>query len=186
MVGRLKSGPADCATVKPETMATKTNPKVLIVYASNSGNTKLVAERIGERLAEHGFSGEVRDVARMRPADLRDHDVIIFGSCTWERTVDGQKLEAQLPEHMHRFAESTEHVKLPDAKFAIFALGRHEYTGFAGAANHLQVLVRKLGGALLTKPLKIDGFPHDQLETVDTWTDGLAAVIKQPAPPITS
>ncbi len=151
---------------------------VLIVYASNSGNTRMVAERIGERLEQHGATVTVRDVSSLRPADLRGYGLVLFGSCTWSRVgPDGQWLEAQLPEHMHRFAESAEHTRLPGTRFAVFALGRHEYTGFAGAANHLRVLVHKLGGRELVSPLTIDGFPHHQLEVADSWTDQLAAAV---------
>jgi flavodoxin len=157
--------------------------KALVVYASNSGNTRMVAERIGQRLEEHKIKATVRDVADMKPHDLRGYDLIVFGSCTWERFVDGQRLQAQLPEHMHRFVSSAEHTRLPDSKFAVFALGRHEYTGFAGAAAHLQVLVHKLGGTESIPPLKIDGFPHHQLELADVWTDQLVTNVKSDAAP---
>lgn len=157
---------------------------VLVAYASNSGNTRMAAERIGERLVQHGLTVTVRDIYRMRPAELQGYDVILFGSCTWSRFVNGQVLEAQLPEHMQRFVESAEHVPLLNARFAVFALGRHEYTGFAGAVNHLQVLVHKLGGVELVQPLKVDGFPHHQLEVVDAWTDQLVAALAQHGAPV--
>ena len=162
----------------------KTAMKALVVYASNSGNTRMVAERIGERLREHTVETLVRDVVGMKPADLRGYDLVVFGSCTWLRIVEGQPLQAQLPEHMHRFAHSAEHTRLPGTRFAVFALGRHEYTGFAGAASHLQVLVHRLGGAELVQPLKIDGFPHHQLETVDAWIDQVAANLKRDGAPV--
>lgn len=160
----------------------KSSSKVLIAYGSNSGNTRLTAQRIGSRLTDHGFAVTDRDVYRMRPADLRGYDVVILGSCTWSRYVEGNELEAQLPEFFHRFAESAEHTRLPGTRFAIFALGRHEYTGFAGAANHLTIFVNKLGGRLMLEPFKVDGFPHQQWNTIDHWTDQLAKTIRQPVP----
>ena len=150
----------------------------LVVYASNSGNTRMVAERIAERLTDQGIETTVRDVVGMKPHELRGYNLVIFGSCTWLTVIDGTPLQAQLPEHMHRFVESAEHTRLPDTRFAVFALGRHEYTGFAAAASHLQVLVHKLGGAELVSPLKVDGFPHHQLDAVDAWADQLAANLK--------
>lgn len=156
--------------------------KTLLVYASNSGNTKFTAERIAQALGAAGLAVELRDVTGMKPAELRGYEVIIFGSCTWERNVPEGKLEAQLPEHMHRFASSAEHIALPKTRFAIFALGRHEYTGFAGAANHLQILVDRLGGTLLLSPLRIDGFPQHQTETIDTWAAQVTKAIKHDAP----
>lgn len=151
----------------------------LIVYASNSGNTRYAAERIAEVLQQQGRSVVVRDVAGMKPHELRGYPVVVFGSCTWERRTPEGKLEGQLPEHMHRFAGSAEHTKLPGARFAVFALGRHEYTAFAGAANHLQVLVQRLGGELLLPPLKYDGFPQQDPAPIDAWAAELAVTIPE-------
>jgi flavodoxin len=160
----------------------KGKQKILVAYGSNSGNTRLVAERIGDRLRGHGLDTTVRDVFRMRPADLRGYDVVVLGSCTWSRFVDGNELEAQLPEFFHRFVESAEHTQLRKTRFAIFALGRHEYNGFAGAANHLTVFVHKVGGQLMLPAFKIDGFPEQQWNAIDHWADGLAKAIRQPVP----
>src|SRR5687767_11728141 len=117
--------------------------KTLVAYASNSGSTKLVAERLGHALTHHHWEVTVRDVASMTPNDLQGYELIVLGSCTWERNLPTGRLEGQLPEHMHRFAEKLAQrpPKLESDRFAIFGLGRSEYTAFCGAVNHLKVLI---------------------------------------------
>ena len=151
--------------------------KTLILYASNSGNTRLVANRLGQRLADRGWPVTVTDVAGATPQTLNGYQLIILGSCTWERTPPTGRLEGQLPEHMHRFAQQlqAQPPRLQTDRFAVFALGRQEYTAYAAAANHLKVLVNQLGGRLVAPVLKIDGFPHHQQAAIDDWADLIVA-----------
>lgn len=154
--------------------------KIIIVYASNSGNTKFTAEHIASVLRARQHLAVVQDVVETKPADLKKFDLIIFGSCTWSRDTDKGLLQAQLPEQAYQFAESLRGMKLPGKQFAVFGLGRHEYTGFCAAANHLQILVHNLGGKPMVPSLKIDGFPQQQVPTIEAWAKGLAKMIDKP------
>lgn len=149
--------------------------RTIIIYASNSGNTKFTAELVAETLRNSQHFVVVQDVVATTSADLGKYDIVVLGSCTWSRTTDQGALEAQLPEQMYEFAGAVKHKQFPGKLFAVFGLGRHEYTGFCAAANHLQVLVGKLGGSLLLPPLRLDGFPQQQEKIIKGWTKRLAS-----------
>jgi flavodoxin len=156
---------------------------VLIVYASNSGNTMFVAERIGEYLQQQKLSVTVKNVAKVTPAELGQYDVLLFGCCTWLR--DGQ--EGQLMEQFHQFAQKLPgKVHFEGKPCGVFALGRHEYTKFCEAADQLERLVEQIGGVLAIPSLRVDGFPQHQVETIQAWAADLAQNVqasgKQQAP----
>ncbi len=52
--------------------------RILIAYFSGTGNTRLVADAILERLEKHGYTGETRPVEKIRAADI-DADVLGVG-----------------------------------------------------------------------------------------------------------
>jgi flavodoxin len=158
--------------------------KVLIVYASNSGNTLMVANRIAEGLTGAGHQPTIQNAAATSPEDLADYDLILFGSCTWLLGPPEGPQEGQLQRQWFSLAAKLREGPRYDGKlFAVFALGRREYTKFCGAADELEQLVADLGGRLATKSFRLHGFPHHQLETVDGWTIQLLNDLKGVAAP---
>ncbi|MEW5723082.1 MAG: flavodoxin domain-containing protein [Thermodesulfobacteriota bacterium] len=58
--------------------------RALIVYATHKGQTRNMAEIIGEGLRLAGVEAEVADVQRIRkPEDLVGYDAYVFGSATY-------------------------------------------------------------------------------------------------------
>jgi flavorubredoxin len=69
--------------------------KALIVYATRTGNTKLMAEAIAEGLQETGINVKIMDVNDVTSdSDLTGNDAYLFGSSTLhhEMTQEMQKL----------------------------------------------------------------------------------------------
>jgi NAD(P)H dehydrogenase (quinone) len=60
---------------------------VLILYYSRSGNTKAMAELIGEAIKKEGSEVEVKKVQDTKPDELLDYDAIIIGSPTYYGTM---------------------------------------------------------------------------------------------------
>jgi len=56
---------------------------VLIVYESKYGNTKKVAETIGEGLTEAGNKIDVKHVKDVESESIKDFDVLLIGSPTY-------------------------------------------------------------------------------------------------------
>lgn len=58
--------------------------KALVVYASRSGETKRIAELIGEGIRIQGAEASVVDVAKVKKeSDLAGFDAYVFGSATY-------------------------------------------------------------------------------------------------------
>lgn len=144
-------------------------PTAKVFYGSNSGNTRMVAEWIAEKLSRQ-YKASLFDVAHAAPRDLEDAALLVFASNTWLTDLGSGPQEGQLPSQWVSFAAALKKsYPLEGRRVAIVALGRHEYTNFCAAADHLQALVARLGGHLVGEPLRVDGFPHHQRSVVDEW-----------------
>lgn len=155
---------------------------VLVIYASNSGNTRSAAQTIADVLRRKKLDVTLQSVGDTAPKDLAGADVVIWGSCTW--LTDGQ--QGQLQKQFADFAAGlrAENARFPDKPFGVFALGRHEYTHFCGAADLLEELVRDVGGRLVADSLRVDGFYQHNIETIAAWAECLTALpaVEKPRP----
>jgi flavodoxin len=156
---------------------------VLLVYATNSSGTRLAAELVNQVLQKMEHTVTVKHASTVAPADLKKADLVILGSCTWERFAGKQRLEGQLQQHIYELQQKLydQKVLLPGRKFAVFALGDSGYTDFAAAADHLVQFVNDLGGVVVGQPLKIDGWffhPERNEKLLTDWATKIAVSIK--------
>ncbi|MBI5404625.1 MAG: flavodoxin family protein [Candidatus Kerfeldbacteria bacterium] len=150
--------------------------RILIIYATNSSGTRVAAERIHDVLVESGHAVIIKRANAVEPDELGQHDLVILGSCSWERFAGKQRLEGQLQQHMFELAGRLQDKHFAMRKFAVFGLGDSGYTHFCGAVDHLVELVKQLGGKLVIEPLRIDGFFFRQEENevrLAKWTHTL-------------
>jgi NAD(P)H dehydrogenase (quinone) len=61
--------------------------KILVVYYSQGGNTKKMAELIGEGVRKEGMEALVKNVSEVNANDLLDYQGIIIGSPTYYGTM---------------------------------------------------------------------------------------------------
>ena len=61
--------------------------KILVLYYSRTGNTKKMAEVIGEGVKGEGIDVDVKDVKDIKPEVLLNYDGIIVGSPTYYGTL---------------------------------------------------------------------------------------------------
>jgi NAD(P)H dehydrogenase (quinone) len=64
--------------------------KALVIYYSRSGNTKKMAELIGEGIKKEGVEAEVRAVEKVSADDLLGYAAIIIGSPTYYGTMSAE------------------------------------------------------------------------------------------------
>jgi len=63
---------------------------VLIIYYSEGGTTKKMAEIIGEKIKEEGVEVEIKDVEETKPEELLKYEGVIVGSPTYYGTMAGK------------------------------------------------------------------------------------------------
>lgn len=153
---------------------------VLIVYGTNSSGTRVAAERVHDVLVEAGHEVIIKRANAVEADELGQHDLVVLGSCSWERFEGKQRLEGQLQQHMFELAERLKDQHFAMRKFAIFGLGDSGYTHFCGAVDHLVDLVKALGGKLVIEPLRIDGFFFRQEENEVRLAKWAHSLIKTP------
>lgn len=153
--------------------------KTLIIYGTNSGGTLEASEIIRDTLVDAGHAVDLKNAKDAQPTDLeKGHDVILLGSCTWEVFEGKVKSEGQLQQDWLALRDRLAQTKTPHQKYAVFALGDSSYAKFAGAADHLEVIVQGLGGAKVGETLRVDGFyfHHDARNLVIAWAKSLGTV----------
>lgn len=65
-------------------------PKILVIYYSQSGNTKKMAGSVGEGIEKEGVEVVVKDVKDVKADELLKYDGIIIGSPTYYGTMSAE------------------------------------------------------------------------------------------------
>ncbi len=148
---------------------------ILIVFGSLLGKTKRTSILIGQTIKDNGFNVKVKDVTMTTIAELKDYDLVIFGSSTWD--------DGQLQFDFRPFNEALMKSRFAHRNYAIFALGGHRYPHFCTAATILEETVSKIEGNLLVPSLRLD-FDHDEpMDKCDKqileWTSQLITALRR-------
>ncbi len=149
---------------------------ILIVYGTNSGGTKEVAEYIAQECSATGYTIKIQSAEYTTPEDLKGYDCLLLGSCTWEMITPTKRFEGQLQQHMAKLREGLKGMTMPGQKIGIFALGDSTYTNFCIAANHLEALVKQMQATQVGETLRIDSYFFDVIKNraqVQAWTKRL-------------
>ncbi len=175
--GRQESGrsaPPAIAAVA-DTQAAR---QLTIVYGSQTGNAKRIAESIAERTGALGLSTRLLRADRYPTRELKDEHLLYIVMST--------QGEGEPPDDSLAFVEflsSRRAPKLPQLKFAVLGLGDSSYPLFCGIAQSLDARLTELGAQRLYDL----GTADLDIETVAIpWQEATIAlaqkVLKQPEP----
>lgn len=175
--GRQESGrsaPPAIAAVA-DTQAAR---QLTIVYGSQTGNAKRIAESIAERTGALGLSTRLLRADRYPTRELKDEHLLYIVMST--------QGEGEPPDDSLAFVEflsSRRAPKLPQLKFAVLGLGDSSYPLFCGIAQSLDARLTELGAQRLYDL----GTADLDIETVAMpWQEATIAlaqkVLKQPEP----
>lgn len=147
-----------------------------IIYASTSGHTEYVVERLVATLQSlaPALSVQALRVEHATPDDLNGGGVLVLASGTWNTG----GVEGQLNPHMHEFL--LKHAKAADLggkTVAIIALGDDRYFYTARAGEHLRQFASTHGGEVWMHVLTIVNDPYGQEEKVDAWAKKLLTIL---------
>ncbi|MBI4090556.1 MAG: flavodoxin family protein [Candidatus Komeilibacteria bacterium] len=154
--------------------------KIIIVYGTNSSSTRVASEAMQEVWSRAGNTVVLRSAHDVQPEELTAFDLVTFGSCTWELITPKRHFEGQLQQHFIEFKNRLAGRQFPGRRFAIFGLGDSSYTNFCIAANHLEALVKQIGGTQVGQTLRVDSFFFDQdanEKKIRAWAKGLLTAV---------
>lgn len=140
--------------------------KLAIIYASTSGHTEYVVEKLAEFLGGKQVEVSVQRVERAKPEDLLQGDMLILASGTWNTG----GVEGQLNTHMHDFLLKTaKDVDLQGKRVMLIALGDDRYFYTCRAGERMRNFVMSHGGTVVEPSLLIVNEPYGQEEKVAKW-----------------
>lgn len=140
--------------------------KVKIVYSTQGGTTKYIAQQMVKALQEIGHSAELHcaPVDGFQPA-MDGCQLLIFGSPTYD---EGQ-LEAGMALLTTEFQPD-----LSQYHCAAFAVGDSSFPHYCGAAEVLEQWITQHQGTLVVPVLKIDSYRQD-FSMVPDWIKQVVA-----------
>jgi len=129
--------------------------KMIMVYASMTGNTEEMANAIAEGIQESGNDLEINDIFDNPSAsELEKYDGILLGSYTWG--------EGDLPDEFLDFYEEMDQIDLTGKKAVVFGSGDTVYEDFAGAVDILIAKLQERGAEVVLNGLKVDTSPSPE------------------------
>ena len=146
-------------------------PDVLVLVGTQTGNSELVADAVGERLGDLGFAAHVLDLAEAVPEGLADYRQLVVVLCTWAN--------GTYPDNAVDYVESLEAVQpdLSHLRFGIIGLGDRDYDPYyQTAAYHLNDLLTGCGAQCAVPMHEIDGVPTPEIvDGAMAWSERCAA-----------
>lgn len=147
-------------------------PKVLVVYASMTGNTEEMAEAITEGAKEAGAEVVSKEAFDASVDELNDYEGIIIGAYTWG--------DGELPDEFTDFFEALDSLDLSGKKAAVFGSGDTSYPVFCGAVDTIEAKLKELGAEIAGECIKFEYNPSEeekeQGRSLGRQIAGLAAV----------
>lgn len=126
-------------------------PKIILIFASMSGNTEEMADAIAKGVREAEGNLTVMDVMDAYAADLTDYDGILLGAYTWG--------DGELPNEFLDFYDEMEELDLSGKKAAVFGSCDSSYPEVGKAVDILIDRLRELGGDIVQDGLKVELTP---------------------------
>lgn len=126
----------------------------LIVFASFTGNTEALAQKIQEGLSNKGFKVDCRICTDAIASDFLNYDICLLGTYTWGS-------EAELPDEMYGFYDDLKTLDLRGKFFAVFGTGDIYYDYFCKSVDDFEAQFLLTRAQKIATSLKIDAAPKD-------------------------
>lgn len=128
--------------------------KILIAFASMSGNTEEIAELIKTGIEPLGHEIEMKEIENINTEILLEFDGILLGAYTWG--------DGELPYEVEDFYDDIENLDLTGKKAAVFGSGDHAYPKFCAAVDILEERLVACGAELIEEGLKVELAPETE------------------------
>ncbi|MUV39011.1 putative flavodoxin-1 [Lentibacillus sp. JNUCC-1] len=129
---------------------------ILMIYASTTGNTELMAEAITDYLEACHHTVEIRtfDFDPIDVEDLIEYDAVLIGTHTWD--------DGTLPYEVEDFDEELNETDIRGPVYGVFGSADSFYDTYGGAVDILWEHIKDLGGHVIPQKLKVDLTPDQE------------------------
>ncbi len=147
--------------------------KIAVVFSTLSGTTLLISENIVSYLKDSNHKVKLFDAMSVDPDDLKDYDLVFFGSSTY-----GNGDLNPITELFLSTADSQRH-NCNNTRFAFFSLGDSSYPNFSTSGQLSSEKISSMNGNVLKPIFKIDGYPNeDTFKGVREWVESIIEQLK--------
>ncbi|WP_029897439.1 flavodoxin [Desulfohalovibrio reitneri] len=146
--------------------------RALIVFGSETGNTRKASQIIAEAIEAKGHEVRMEDVQRVDTSILDEpYDLYLLGVSTWGA------IDEEVTEDFKDFHEELASKDLSGKPMGVFGCGDSGYDQFCKAVDFVADRVEKQGAKLVLDKLKIDLDPANSREQVEAWAAQAAAAM---------
>ncbi|AEI39638.1 flavodoxin [Paenibacillus mucilaginosus] len=128
--------------------------KVILVFASMTGNTEDMADAVAEGVQAAGAELTQKNVMDTNASELAGYDGIILGAYTWG--------DGDLPDEFLDFYDELEEVDLAGKKAAVFGSCDSSYSAYGAAVDTLIEKLQERGAEIVTEGLKVELGPSSE------------------------
>lgn len=141
-------GTTQSEIIQPASDPTKT---LTILYGSQTGNGRGVAEELLQEASARGFAAKVVSLADYKPANIKRESLVCLVIST-----HGEGDPPDDAELFHEFLLSDKAPKLDDLKFTVLALGDSSYLNYCQTGRELDGRLRELGAQQILPIVECD------------------------------
>ncbi|EUJ26881.1 flavodoxin [Listeria cornellensis] len=127
--------------------------KVMIVYASMTGNTEEIADILGEELEKYDIEVEIEECISVEPEKLLEYDGALIGGYTYD--------DGELPDEFVDFYEDMSDVDFSGKVCASFGSGDTFYDEFCLTVDLVEKRLKQQGATVPVEGLKVDLDPDE-------------------------
>jgi sulfite reductase (NADPH) flavoprotein alpha-component len=174
LAGSVSALPIPSTAQSAEHIATQAT--LTILYGSQTGNSKGVANNYKASALEKGFQVNLVSMSDYKPRQLKNEThLVVIVSTHGEGDAPDDAVE------LYEYLGSKKAPKLPNLKFAVVGLGDTSYEFFCQTGKDFESRLLALGATPIIERLDCD---VDYESSVATWTESLNAKLKDELVPV--
>ncbi|MGL5430143.1 MAG: assimilatory sulfite reductase (NADPH) flavoprotein subunit [Vibrio sp.] len=168
--GLSQSNVLSAPHLSAEQTASTASGKLTIIFASQTGNAKGVAQALLKEAQSAGIQAELFDASDYKGRDLAKETHVIFVAST---NGEGEAPDNALA--LHEFLKSKKAPKLPNLKYGVLGLGDSSYQFFCQTGKDFDQFLENLGAQRLVERLDAD---VDYQAAATEWRTQVLSILK--------